>query len=486
MTTNYESSDDEYENIPRVLRLACRHFDATVLRNLLQSNHCELRNGINSHCLVIAASNTNHLVMKALLDAGVSARFEPGLYWSSPCQVAASNENSLVLQLLIDAGADFRTEYARQGTPLRAAIRSANCRAVEILLSAGVDLGVTSYSGDTYVHEASSILNSRCLRLLIDAGANVNVANQFGVTPCHVAASNYDEAVLRMLIDAGANCVVADGRGKTPLHEAAQKNANVAVLSMLLAAGVQVDQWSTEDRTPIALACAYNNERVVGLLLAAGARMDQVDANGWSLCHYAAMNGNQHVMIALVMAGADINLQTNSGETACQIAAKYSHLALLVLIAAGADVDQGDHTGWTPLHQATPLASALLIAAGANASAKTTLVKTIAYEGGYDQYPIGTAPVVDLENLFASGKLALAHSEIERVGFDAMRKRAFEIACALQSMGLDALCLVEIVDAAVPFAARVAFHRKWNLVTCVKHFKQRERGLRLGRRHRAL
>lgn len=50
-----------------------------------------------------------------------------------------------------------------------------------------------------------------------------------------------------------------------------------------------------------------------------------------------------------------------------------------------------------------------------------------------------------------------------------MRRHAFRIGVALQSLELPALVLLEILDATTPTASFVPMHHKWNLIVAIKH-----------------
>jgi len=52
-----------------------------------------------------------------------------------------------------------------------------------------------------------------------------------------------------------------------------------------------------------------------------------------------------------------------------------------------------------------------------------------------------------------------------------IRRRCEEVCVALQDLDLPALVTLEIIDAA--FVNSIPMHLKWNLVTAVKHFRQR-------------
>ena len=65
---------------------------------------------------------------------------------------------------------------------------------------------------------------------------------------------------------------------------------------------------------------------------------------------HAAKTGNIDRVRELIAAGANVNQQDNNGLTPLHWAAENGHQAVVqALIAAGADINQQDNDGWTPL-----------------------------------------------------------------------------------------------------------------------------------------
>ena len=52
-----------------------------------------------------------------------------------------------------------------------------------------------------------------------------------------------------------------------------------------------------------------------------------------------------------------------------------------------------------------------------------------------------------------------------------IREPSFDLLVGLQDLALPALLLVDILDAAIPNS--IPMHKKWQLVTAVKHFHER-------------
>ena len=70
--------------------------------------------------------------------------------------------------------------------------------------------------------------------------------------------------------------------------------------------------------------------------------------------HYAAHHGNHETIMALLARKREIDVpDTDGGTTALMFAAGGGHVdAVNVLVAAGADVDAKDNSGFTPLRNA--------------------------------------------------------------------------------------------------------------------------------------
>ncbi|MCG8339741.1 MAG: ankyrin repeat domain-containing protein [Cytophagales bacterium] len=99
---------------------------------------------------------------------------------------------------------------------------------------------------------------------------------------------------------------------------------------------------------------------VVSLLLAAGADVNAKNSKGDTPLHEAAKGGLVEVMRVLIGAGADVNAENKRGNTPLHTLARNAGLeshtkAIKVLIDAGADVNAENYGGDTPLQRAGAL-----------------------------------------------------------------------------------------------------------------------------------
>jgi ankyrin repeat protein len=170
---------------------------------------------------------------------------------------------------------------------------------------------------------------------LIRKGADIHAANDWGETPLLLGAPHPD--VVNLLLERGADPNRADQFGLTPLHKAVGHKDSVL---MLLEQGAKVNAANVDGETPLHAAVkSYLYHE-----------LDLVDSS------LAPRTDGLEVIEILLNAGADINASGTSGATALHLAAKFETIANLglieFLVAKGAAIHQGDHTGKTPIHYA--------------------------------------------------------------------------------------------------------------------------------------
>lgn len=171
-------------------------------------------------------------------------------------------------------------------------------------------------------------------------------------------------------------------------------------------------------------------------LVAAGADVESANGRGFTPLHEACCAGVDCTSM-LLAAGADVHAKNGNGLSALQLVA--------------ADFFLGDLAGDLPLHAS--------LAAGADMDEPNrdgiTVRQTLA-----DRHLV-VDPV----------KVDNASARIARIRLDFVRSRAFQVCTGLQSRGLDALSMVEILQHACgPLASLIPFHIWWTIATTVKHF----------------
>jgi ankyrin repeat protein len=207
---------------------------------------------------------------------------------------------------------------------------------------------------------------------LLKEGANVKATNAYGVDAMRLAADTANTELIRLLLKAGADPESPNADGETALHLVA-RSGNVEAAKLLLKAGAKVD--SVEQfggQTPLMWAAARRHPQMVELLLSKGAdvnargavrdyqrvataesRAAPRDRGGFTPLMYAARDNCGECVEVLLKHKADVNLSDPSFVVPLSIAMMNDNWDIAKrLIEAGADVNQWDMNGNSPLQVA--------------------------------------------------------------------------------------------------------------------------------------
>jgi ankyrin repeat protein len=360
------------------------------------------------------------------------------------------------------------------GSDLRHAAGLGHVEIVNLLLDAGVHIDDVGKNEESACHIATFNGHIEVVRVLVARHANVLLQNRFDETPITIAIKRRFERILMLLIDAamaagmrpddaticvaasvGTNVIqlllhkhridlgaIRGDSGNTPLLEAAWRGSEPNVLNMLIdVAGIDIDARDENDYTAVRVACVMQNTAKIAHLVAAGANLDLADKNGNTPLHHTQFSSTDQFSVLLLAGGANVHARNNRGRTPCHPACREAHAAsgplLSALLAFGANLDEPDDEGVTP-RQLLGEKSRMLL------------------------------PTTE--------EIAMAHGRVLAVRLSFVRKRAFEVCIALHSLGLDALCMCEILQrscgAVAPF---VPFHIWWRFATLVKHHHSQNR-----------
>lgn len=369
---------------------ACELGDTALVQALLKKGANPNTIGKNSGVLHEAALLGNEKVVKILLKHGANPNTKDKQNFA-PLHLAASRGHVAICNLLLKAKADIDARAQNGAAALHIAVAGGFLPMVLALVKAGCDIDAKDDSGNTPLASACVLGNLNIVRSLIKAGADVYPKDKKGATmlihalwALHAArienwsyqTETFGVSVLYQ-IKKGSFRFVYDyiksqkklGRVLTQKEQqeaiaadwgpkAHQKYLDtVAVVKLLVNAGVNVLQKNNDGLSPMRIACHTGVGEIIKLLHDKGATFDNEKWNGVTELHHVAGSG------------------------------RLDGLEVFFKLAGKQDCNALDKYGWTPAHYLAdtggPLEMAnLLIQNGADVSIGSTKQ--------HADFPIGT------------------------------------------------------------------------------------------------
>ena len=252
-------------------------------------------------------------------------------------------------------------------------------------LKAGDDVDARGADGTTALIWAAYNGDAELAERLIAAGADLDVKNEFGTTALLEAAGGGYTAVVAALLARGAEPNLPNPEGETPLMAVA-RTGNVEAAKLLLDAGADVNAielWGQQ--SALMWAAAQRQPAMIKLLIARGAQVDargavrnwerkvireprpkDMNQGGFTPLLYAAREGCIECAKELVAGGADLDLPDPHRVSPLGLAILNLHFDFAAyLIEAGADVNDWDLYGRSPLYLAADMSTIPVMGNGA-------------------------------------------------------------------------------------------------------------------------
>jgi ankyrin repeat protein len=370
-----------------------------------------------------------------------------------------NGDSSQIESLLANGSIDVNARLPREFNPppLVYAVRCNASRVdiVERLLSAGARIDDADDNGETACFAATQARERAVLAVLLAHRPNLEAGSRLrNSSPLRLSLSFSDAAsdhISLMLINAGASLDVDDDLVDLVCEFASRSTAAIQALR-----NRHVIMNRLFDRlhcTPLHLTArrqwSAEMDAVVNMLIhVCGIDLDARDANGNTPCHFSVSECNDKALRCFINAGADVNCVDFVGRTPLHTVCELQ--CTILLLAAGADVKARDCGGQTPL-QVGVIGNVMpaFVAAGADPDDAGEL--SVAARNAH--------------------RVEIARRAIAKERLDFVRHRAMQVCVALQSRGLDALQMCEILQQSCgPLARLIEFHQWWKIATTVKHF----------------
>jgi ankyrin repeat protein len=382
---------DQKEQTP--LHRAAALGDMQLSKTLLDSNAIVDSTDVTGKTpLFVALEEDHYELARMLAEAGASLGIKDneGATLLFP---AASNENDSAVRWLVGQQLDVNAVDEEGTTPLHVAARFGCEDSIKFLVAQGASVNAADKDGCTPLHLAAARGHMMNINALLDKGADMRARDHQGWLPLHYSAAKGHWGPLQLFILRGIPVNEPANDGNTALHLIVQGGFH-RTASLLLTRGADFtarnaagetpmdlikkaredyearnDLSSLEKATRVALAQTQVFFQAVLLdeLSNAVERKDKAFLQsfldsypelvngslfGRSVLYRAVTGGDVPVVTLLLERGADPNVPavTKNKSTPLHLAAERSNKELIeLLLKAGADVDQPDAVGVTPL-----------------------------------------------------------------------------------------------------------------------------------------
>ena len=235
------------------------------------------------------------------------------------------------------------------------------------LIESGVNLDARDSEGNTALHIAQMWMPHlkdkdfyAITEVLVEQGADTNAVNKYGETPIFLAASEGFYEVVVLLHENGARLDVRNDEGFNPLHNISKKLADAPTdVKLLIERGGKKVVITDPDEIREITGSHPDDEtlgyiRTAKYLIENGMNVNQKNKehNQSPLFHASDEGIAEIVAMILDVNHDDVNHHDVFGLTPLSYASRRHFNVVKLLVEAGANPNEQDEYGFTPLHEA--------------------------------------------------------------------------------------------------------------------------------------
>ncbi|XP_065668345.1 serine/threonine-protein phosphatase 6 regulatory ankyrin repeat subunit B isoform X5 [Hydra vulgaris] len=382
------------------LHIASQSGHISCAELLLEKNaYVDVKTKFGMSSVSLAAANGHSQLFEMLVTKYHAAHSILALNKQSALHLASKNGYIYAVKSLLKLGADPSLVDMDLVAPIHLAAENNHYEVVKLYLEMNHELReLANKDGNTFVHVAAikGSLEVMMAVLKVDKMMALSKSRNTFQTPLHLSAIYNQSEIVQLLISKGVPLFDEDKNGMTALHLAAQYGSRKVIEA--LRGKIPFDIVSQKTGfTPLHIAAEYGQSASLGefLMKIPGDILSQCPFGlkpsetefGYTCLHLAAKNGHEetvrqllnvekivveqrttknglipfhlamsggHIDVASLLlsrSAEQINFKCFLGRTALHYAASNYQLKLVrLLIAQGADINEPDNNGMTPLH----------------------------------------------------------------------------------------------------------------------------------------
>jgi len=222
-----------------------------------------------------------------------------------------------------------------------------------LLAEQGMDVNAAGPYDTPALHWLVRIGEHALVQRLLDAGADPDLHTSLGLSALNLAIDNADEAMVQLLLAHGADAHAPDWTGETPLMQAAL-TGSAGIVQALLEQGATIDVREPHYlQTALMFGVRSGSAEVVALLLSAGAEVNAQTLPGEDPEFRLPGQNAGSRGVGIVRGGwpeHGMRSPVGGAKTPLLYATRQGDLASTrLLVEAGADLEQPDANGVSPL-----------------------------------------------------------------------------------------------------------------------------------------